>query len=393
MTENLIEMKLEPRICECCNSSEFESVWSSESIIRKKIAAYRFRVNIVVCKKCGFCFVSPCPTSQALNDYYEDGLSRHEGISLAYSVDVRVNTLKKYSVPSGIYAEIGGDRAEEFHKNLSSLFKTIWDVELTKNIPKDFKNLDQLPSNSADVIAHYDVLEHVPDVRKFLDNCHRVLKENGIMICEMPDIRLYPRNLLLTVYEHVNHFSVTTLATIAKSIGLDLIDVDHQCSRPYGFLSVYAKNSDHSGDSYAVPSEHVDSVSCIRGGVRQIQLLKDNIILIRDRLKQLDNQKKSATLWGVTEFLKLLLKDFKLPDNAVVVDSDPRRKNHLEDKGIEVFQPNQMVSHIGQSELLAIFAPRYSDEIIEWISDHTGRRFSHSELIVAGTGPSGESLI
>ena len=82
-------------------------------------------------------------------------------------------------------------------------------------------------------IEYYDVLEHVLNVKQFLSNCYRALKPGGVMICEVPNLLLYPDNLLLQEFEHVNHFTISSLSLIAEKVGFSLIEFDNVCSRPY----------------------------------------------------------------------------------------------------------------------------------------------------------------
>jgi hypothetical protein len=391
---NIIEMPLEPRICECCGNTDLESVWTNESVVTKASASYRFKVFTVVCKKCGFCFSSPVYTNDSLSNYYADSLSRSKDIMLPYSIEPRVAFLKKYSVPNGILAEIGGDQANEFQCSLNGLFAKVINIELTANSGADYISIHDVPSNYVDIITHYDVLEHVPKLMEFLTVCKDILKNNGLMICEVPDIRLYPRNLLLLEYEHVNHFSVSTLSTIAAQCGLELLEVEHICSRPFGFVAAFRKRDMASlNQTIDMPFEYIDAQSCIQGAIYQVENVCEHIKSIQDKIAKVAKQGNKITLWCVTDLLHRLIKNYELPKYAIVVDTDPRRQTHLNRYGLEVFQPNNQISHINNSELLVICAPRYKEDILNWIYKSTGKRFSGSELEVMGTGPSGESLL
>ncbi len=81
----------------------------------------------------------------------------------------------------------------------------------------------------ADVILANNVLAHVPDLHGFLGGIRILLKEDGIAVIEVP----YVRNLIDecefdTIYhEHLCYFSVTALASMMRSAGLSLNDVEH----------------------------------------------------------------------------------------------------------------------------------------------------------------------
>jgi len=50
----------------------------------------------------------------------------------------------------------------------------------------DAQNL-QFPDKFFDAIVSFETFEHLPDYRKFLDECHRVLKDDGILIVSTPN--------------------------------------------------------------------------------------------------------------------------------------------------------------------------------------------------------------
>jgi hypothetical protein len=58
----MIELPLEPRTCEYCGGNDLEPVWANQSVVRKSLGTYLFRVHLVVCRICGFCFASPGPS-------------------------------------------------------------------------------------------------------------------------------------------------------------------------------------------------------------------------------------------------------------------------------------------------------------------------------------------
>lgn len=389
----MIEMTLKHRRCECCGSNDLELVWSNQSIVKKATVTWLFPVRLVVCRQCGFCFTSPSPAIGDLGRYYADSLSGYKGIGVPYAIERRVSLLSRHSVPSGILLEVGGDNPEDFHKRCDGLFSKIINVEVAEDAPADHRSVEELPAESVDVIAHYDVLEHIPAVKNFLSACRRVLKKNGVMVCEVPDIRLYPRNLLLMEFEHVNHFSVSTLAYIGQACGLRLIEAGHICSRPYGFVSVFCKCQPVVDLKVNLPFEYVDTLACVKGGLDQVQNLSSNIKVLQVKVNELTEQEGKITLWGVTDLLRRFLENYRLPDTAIVVDSDPRRNTHLACEGIPVLLPENCQEHIFQSKLMAIFAPRYTMEILDWVKKETGKTFDMAEVVVIGSGPSGETLL
>jgi hypothetical protein len=385
------KLNLQPRLCECCSGNDLEQVWASEAIVTQAKNTWRFPFSIAVCRNCGFSFNSPCPSSTDLSRYYADGLTGYKEIALPYSIEARIEVLKKFSAPHGVFAEIGGNQPDEFHRRCSLLFGKLLLVDVNDDSSAELRSVHDLPENSLDVIAHYDVLEHVADVKSFLTACYRALKPDGVMVCEVPDIRLYPRNLLLQEFSHVNHFSTTTLSAIASQVGLMPIELGNICSRPYGLLAVFRKQETKNP---LMPSayEYLDALACLRGGIAQIRSCEEHIKCVREQITLLAAKQQQITIWAATDLLRSLLVNFDLPATAMVVDSDPRRKDHLMDLGVRVHQPVDAMEHIKHSELLVICAPRYRFEIIEWIAANMGKRFTAPSVQVIGAGPSGETL-
>jgi hypothetical protein len=174
-------------------------------------------------------------------------------------------------------------------------------------------------------------------------------------------------------------------------MGLNLIELGHLCSRPYGFLAVFRKEETRAV-GYDAHCEFIDAVACVRGGLEQILRANSQIETLRERIAVLGGESRKLTLWGVTDMLRRLIDGFTLPTSATVVDMDPRRRDHLQQEGIAVSQPKDRIAHLAQSELLVICAPRYKAEILEWVRQETGKTFAADALTVLGTGPSGEPL-
>ncbi len=386
------EISLQPRTCECCSGNNLEIVWTSQSVVTRATDTWRFPFSVAICRDCGFCFNSPAPSPDGLAQYHADGLAGYKEIGLPYFIDARMSVLERYSAPNGIFAEIGGDQPGEFHRRCAPLFGKQLVVEISEDTSAELRSVHDLTADSVDVLAHYDVLEHVAEVKDFLSACQRALKPGGVMICEVPDMRLYPRNLLLQEFEHVNHFSTTTLSAVARQVGLNPIEFGHICSRPFGFLAVFRKEAMHTQTSFDFQSEYIDALACVRGGLEQIRRSEAQIESVRQRITLLGKQQKKITIWAVTDLLRSLLADYKLPDSVRVVDSDPRRKNHLELEEVEVLLPKDTLEHIKHSEFLVICAPRYRADILEWIKQQTGKSFSADTLAVIGAGTSGDTL-
>lgn len=89
----------------------------------------------------------------------------------------------------------------------------------------DGKNGFPFPDKSMDVVYHSHVLEHISceHVSGFIRECHRVLKENGIIRVVVPDLEAIARNYLKYLEESMNSGSATSIANYNWSI-IELLD-------------------------------------------------------------------------------------------------------------------------------------------------------------------------
>jgi hypothetical protein len=391
LVKNIFKLKTEPRVCQCCGGSDLDLIWSNKNIIVRREHTWEFPVNVSICRNCGFCFSSPGPNNKELMQYYEDGNVSFKEISLPYSIEERLRVLYKYREPNGVFVEIGGDAPGEFHQKCKKYFNKLFSIEVTKDL-KD-KSIDiKSMKESVDVIAHYDVLEHVLDIRNFLSNCYSSLKPNGVMICEVPNLMLYPKNLLLQEPEHINHFTISSLSVIAKNCGFTLIEYDEKASRPYGFVAIFRKIELAKASNEKIKNEYTEAKAWLLGGLNQIKKNEAQLITLRLKIEELTKNGKKIIIWGVTDLLRSLLKNFKINENITVVDSDPRRINDLILEGIEVIQPKNCIDKLLVSDLLIICAPRYKIDILNWVKANAERVFSGESLDVIGVNSSGKTL-
>ena len=70
-------------------------------------------------------------------------------------------------------------------------------------------NAIRLPfaDSAFDIVVSFETIEHIRQYRKFLGECSRVLKENGLLICSTPNRRIFSPNLAKPINTfHVKEF-------------------------------------------------------------------------------------------------------------------------------------------------------------------------------------------
>lgn len=87
-------------------------------------------------------------------------------------------------------------------------------------------------SNKYDVVCAFQVLEHVSDMRSFIESSIKCLKPNGILIYSVPSadsfVSLAPNNILNMPPHHVSWWSDKTLSKITDLFGIQLVDLYHE---------------------------------------------------------------------------------------------------------------------------------------------------------------------
>ena len=98
-----------------------------------------------------------------------------------------------------------------------------------------------VPNGSMDVVTLWDVLEHVPDPLEFLRVCASVVKGEGYVIANVPDLESWQSRILgerwpLLLAEHLNYFTRRSLALAGGSNQLQVVRFGR---RPASFSLLY----------------------------------------------------------------------------------------------------------------------------------------------------------
>lgn len=375
-------IKTEKRNCDCCGGNDFEEIWSYSIKSKTKTNISSWHVHNVICRNCGFAFVSPCPTQESLNSHYADSyeLSINQGPD--YSVPNRIKVISRYCRPdkSSSYLEIGSNKCPEFISSLSKIVGSIDTMEINESCVSSYRSLNDI-KKTADIVAAYFVLEHVPDPKSFLISCGKLLGNKSVLILEVPNLYIYskdPAGLLLC--EHTNHFSPLTLSKIAMMSGLEMVEVGiKDCSRPFGFVAVFKKAERELARPGRDHHEYLIGKTCMVDGRDVIRILLEKAENIKNKIRHFDSKGKKTIIWAANWNCMKLIDGFELPKTTFIVDSDTRKKGYFPDK--EVYQPINVLNDIKEASYLVICAPFYADEIRNWIKDKTGRIFTNADSI------------
>lgn len=160
-------VELVDRNCDCCGKNNFETLWKYQHNTTSRNSNWVFNVTNVICKECGFVFVSPVYKQTTLLEYYKDSYFKFSELKLDYDVNKRLNIINEVINNSkDVFLEIGGNAKSKFHEELETIYNKVITIEPNNGKDSDYNELAQL-NLKADCIAHYFVLEHVADTKGF----------------------------------------------------------------------------------------------------------------------------------------------------------------------------------------------------------------------------------
>jgi len=208
--------------------------------------------NVLRCNDCGFKFSNCMPSREDLDEIYGKG----------YFTNYNQNKYgyEDYNKHKHLYIDLFVRKIEEIEKMKSrgSLLDVGcatgvmldvarlrgWDVRgvdlsaYASGIAREYYNLDvftgtlheaAFDDRSFDVVFMYDVIEHLTDPRSLLEEAARVLKDDGLLVINTPNVEGFLAKLLHSKWfhyklqTHLAYFSPETLGTMLDSVGMEQI--------------------------------------------------------------------------------------------------------------------------------------------------------------------------
>jgi SAM-dependent methyltransferase len=219
--------------CRLCGTSR------QQNILNDIITRYRDRFSLKKCEACSFVTTDPMPADDLLQRYYDLDYWQSE-IVKSPSVLNTIYKLRMKAIVSFIQENSSYDsklldwgcgdgafisllRAAGFHCFGIDAYKTgpndpyIFNTTIEK---ADFHD------ESFDIITCLHVLEHLADPLNSLKHALRLLKTDGLLIVEVPNLdsvgfRVFKRRWQpLEIPTHLNHFTPATLKKAFESAGM-----------------------------------------------------------------------------------------------------------------------------------------------------------------------------
>lgn len=206
------------------------------------------QLTTVICKSCSLVFTNPVPSQEIYYSFYTSDYERYYGKTTAKRplllneppIFSTLEKLKLIDLKSSDYLEIGPGRGISlYHAN--RIFKSTLGVEpsidftnLLVNefqlniINTTFEDFISTYKEQVNVVAMFHVLEHMYDPYGCLMKIRSILREDGLLIIEVPNI-LKPFKSLDSYFlrfVHLFNFSLTTLRLLLSKCGFDIVYVN-----------------------------------------------------------------------------------------------------------------------------------------------------------------------
>lgn len=256
---------LEEVPCNLCGANDYEVVYPPRyDVARPDDIMETFRSSgdeilvdqLVCCRKCGLQYLTPRLKSALVISGYSEGtdeafISQNKGRELTFAKSL--NIIEKFKPQRGRILDVGtaggaflgvahrhgwGVSGCEPNKWMAEWGSQYYGIQIQPGTIFDM----QLADNSFDVLTIWDVLEHTPDPRKVLDECRRVIKPEGLLIVNYPDIgslvsRLMGRKWVFLLSVHLYYFTRETIQKMLAASGFSMQHIKfHWQSLELGYI-------------------------------------------------------------------------------------------------------------------------------------------------------------
>lgn len=222
--------------CSQCGSSEAKSLF------------VRHQFSYQECTECGLVRVNPQLTQGAISDIYRDGYEdKSKSLALASphvlpGQELILNTLARLSGSKGHLLEVGCFEGQ-FMWAARELGWNVTGTEISQasvNYARENWRLDvhlgtleevNFPSERFDAVVLLDVIEHLPDPRRTLDEVNRVLRAGGALYVWTPNFDCLTRRVAhqhwgAVVFPwHLYYFTPGTLERMVKETGFAPVEI------------------------------------------------------------------------------------------------------------------------------------------------------------------------
>ena len=232
-------------VCDLCGSSEFMNYCNLEGKTKR---------SVFICKKCSLTYLYPIPSVDELNDFYRQDYRKkysqqnfvtNEVVAYEQKRATRVTEMVRryFNKDTSKILDIGCSSGTLL-KNLYKLSShcELYGIEMNDNYRKfivdsGIANQNNITNdnitmycsgqkNKFDLITIVHVLEHLKNPKDVLMSIYRLLKDDGILYVEVPNLKTPYNNLrekYFAIY-HLTYFTDFTLRKMLEKVGFKILE-------------------------------------------------------------------------------------------------------------------------------------------------------------------------
>jgi SAM-dependent methyltransferase len=230
---------------------------------------------------------------------------------------------------------------------------------------------------SADVIHAHNVLAHVPDLNGFVRGLRQLLKDDGVIVVEVPYVHeMITRCEFDTIYhEHLSYFSLTALNHLFTRNGLTIQDVE-QLPIHGGTLRLFAGKATEQNESVTQLLDNesrsgLDRLEFYINFGNRVESLRDELVLL---LRELKAQKNRIVAYGASAKGTTLLSYCGLGREVLdyVVDrSTVKQGRYTPRSHLKIYAPEKLLEDMPEYVLLLTW--NFAGEIYEQQAEYRKR--------------------
>ena len=236
--------------CNLCGADDYKVIIKSRyDSEQQEDLSVKFRSSgdetlidqVVRCNQCELMYINPRIKSDRIIEGYSEGtdegfISQEKGRLITF--DRCMDLIEKHKkngkvldvgTAGGTFLKSAKDRGWEVHgiepnKWLANWGREHYGIDIKPGTIFDHKFDD----NTFDVVTLWDVLEHVPDPKKTLDECNRILKEDGLIVVNYPDVgswisRIMRSKWVFLLSVHLYYFTPKTIRNMLDKTGFSIV--------------------------------------------------------------------------------------------------------------------------------------------------------------------------
>lgn len=214
------------RVCPVCNNPGFVLLFKKSGGI------------YVRCDRCNMIYLNPVFSDSFLEFYYkhlDTGQSTIISNENSFYKDIYTNGIKKimsYHKTVGNILDVGCgdgfflDMAKGFGFNTFGVELCISDFDMCKKRGHNVSKILDYKNCFFDVVTMWDVFEHIPDPYVYLNNVFKVLKKDGLLFIQTPNVGslaarvLHEHCNMFDGVEHTNLYDIGTISGLFKNLDL-----------------------------------------------------------------------------------------------------------------------------------------------------------------------------